>query len=640
MNDIDELKSNITAANKAYRDGTPIMSDQDFDDLCEQLESMVSKDEYSAFRDTLHEVKGKVKHPFIMGSLDKLKYEDSASVMKFIKESVTTCLNVSAKIDGISSRAHYENGKLVSLTSRGNGEFGESFNDKMLFIKHLPVEISMKESVDIRGELVICNDDFAEMNGYSNARNACAGVMNSKDWSKDDVSRISFIAYTILGDHYSKSEQFKILNGLGFKTAWSIDYTSAFYNKAGFVDQLFKDASQEFECTTDGLVICDATYKNEAKYRPDNCKAFKINQQVAVTRLVDVSWEGPSKGGLFIPVGIIDPIELGGAVVSRVTLHNVENLEATSIMYGSKVRVRRSGDVIPYLEAVVENPAGCTPVDVIDVCPCCGSKLIREGVNVKCTNKECSEQVLQKIVNFIKNIGVKSASNATLKKIGITSFKKLVDFVPNKKYKSEVKLADELAAKMFTRSKEDLLCNMTCFDGIGETILKKIISFMNAHGMQVENFMLSCDAGGYALNKNMKDILIERCGLPDGVGETTIDKFQDGLEEAYNNVILIVSDTRWRGPSASQLPEVKGSICVTGSLAFGSREKFLEHARLHGYEAKSGVSKGLTFLVNNDINSNSSKNRKAKELGIKIVTESEFMKMIRDGENESDVFEL
>ena len=170
--EIEELKKQISAANKAYRDGHPTMDDQAFDDLCEELEKNISKEEYAAFRDTLHEVKGKVKHPFVMGSLDKLKRECPEDVMKFISTSIKTKLNVSAKVDGISSRAHYQDGRLVSLTSRGDGSFGEDLTDKMDFIKHLPKEIKVKEPIDIRGELVILKEDFQNMAGFANARNA------------------------------------------------------------------------------------------------------------------------------------------------------------------------------------------------------------------------------------------------------------------------------------------------------------------------------------------------------------------------------------------------------------------------------------------------------------------------------------
>ena len=636
MPTVEKLIEKITLANKAYRDGSPIMSDQDFDDLCESLKFLMDDDDkYLAFIDTLHEVAGKVKHPFIMGSLDKLKYDEPKTVREFINTCCNDSLNVSAKVDGISCRLHYKNGQLVSATTRGDGEFGVDLTDKIDFVKFIPECIKNDkhstsiDSLDIRGELVILKKDFSEIEeSFANPRNAVAGIVNRKDWVKEDVSNVSFIAYTVLGSEFTKEEQFKLLEGWGFKTAWNKTFSKDYFSSKGLdvVEELFKYASQSFEYETDGLVICSGQYRNEEKYRPAAQKAFKINQQIAETRLIDISWEGPSKDGFFCPVALISPVELGGATVSRVTLHNLDNIESKHVMYGSKVRIRRSGDVIPYLEDVISNSDDCKDIDVIDECPSCGSKLVRDGVNMRCTNKNCPDQVVHQIVNFIKKLGVKSASNATLKKMGLTSFSKLVDFSPDKHYKSETKLYDELMTKMFTQSKEKLLCAMN-FVGISEVLASKIVSF---YGIDVVE------------SKTFKDD-VKKGSLPAGVGDATMDAFLDGLDDALAIMHLIVGDNRWHGDVAqksSNVAPVKGSICVTGSLNFGSREKFLEFAREHGYEAKSGVSKGLTYLVNNDVNSSSSKNKKAKALGIKIVSEDEFMKIVRSNELESDVFEL
>lgn len=635
--DVEKLKKQILAANTAYRDGHPTMDDQTFDDLCESLEKSISIDEYSAFRDSLHELKGKVKHPFIMGSLDKTKAEEPENVKKFIREHISTCMNVSAKVDGISARAHYENGRLMSLTTRGNGEFGESLNDKMNFIKCLHQEISTKDTIDVRGELVILKNDFDVLNEkydgkFANARNACAGIMNQKEWDKDDVSHVSFVAYTILGKVYPKDQQFNVLKDLGFYVAWNENYTSFFYEKDSFVNKLVEDASQDFPYTTDGLVICDSTYRNEEKYRPDACVAFKLNQQVAETTLIDVEWQGPSKDGVFVGVGILEPIVLGDATIERVTLHNLDFISKHNLMYGSKVKIMRSGDVIPKLIEVVCNDSHCKPIEIPSECMCCGSTLVRDGVNMRCINHSCPEQVVHRLVNFIKKLGVKSASNATLLNFGITSFDKLISFTPNKKYKSEVKLYDELYAKVFSQSKEKLLGAMN-FIGLSETLIGKIVSYYGIDAI---------DSNG-SITKFIE--MTKARPLPNGIGLLTLDAFIDGLPEALDNMHKVINDVRWHWVKASQNESrdnisLKGSICVTGNLKFGSRSKFLEFAKEHGYESKSGVSKGLTYLINNDINSSSSKNKKAKALGIRILSEDDFMKIINSNEIEYDLASL
>lgn len=624
MMNIEELKSQIISANKAYRDGHPTMSDQMFDDLLETLEKKLTLDEYSVFRNSLHEEKGKVKHPFIMGSLDKIKAENPDDLTKFILSYVKTSLNVSAKVDGISARAQYVNGKLVSLSTRGDGEFGENLTDKMLYVKNLPKHINLKDCLDVRGELVILKDDFAQMTGFANARNACAGIMNRKEWNADDVSNVSFIAYTILGQDYSKDDQFQVLADNNFYVAWYEKYSNNV--DSSFSDILVEKATQDLPYETDGLVLCDSSYRNEDKYRPNACVAFKINQLTAETRLIDVVWEGPSKDGFIIPVAILDPVELGGSTISRASLHNLDIIEKLGVKYGSRISILKSGDIIPKIVSVIENTDGCVDITSPTECSSCGYELVRDGVNMRCKNKDCGEQVVHQLTHFIKKLGVKSASNATLLNFGIISFKKLIDFVPNKKYKSEVKLYDELYSKVFSQSKSRLLTAMN-FVGLSETLITKII-----------------DHYGYDNIENNFDFDIAKKSLPMGIGEITLQKFIGGLPDALRNVNNIINDVRWHYTQddfgKSNAIDIKGSICVTGSLKFGSRNKFLEFAKEHGYESKSGVSKGLTYLINNDVTSNSSKNKKAKELGIKILSEDEFIKLINTDKYETSVFDL
>lgn len=628
MSNIEELKNQILAANVAYRDGHPAMSDQDFDVLCEKLEKLVPKDEYSKFRDSLNESSSgygaKIKHKYIMGSLDKIKSSEPASLLKFISSYVKDdVLNVSAKVDGISSVARYVDGKLVSFASRGNGYEGVSFFDKAKFIKGLPQQICITSEMYVRGELVILNDE--EIEASTNRRNICAGWMNSKTWRKEDISKISFVPYAILGDKYTKCLQFAVLKKLGFNTAWNIDINAKQIDLNGTLE---KYAHIEHKYSCDGLVLVGSNSHNELDaYRPKNAMAYKINELSAETRLIDIDWSSVSKDGYICPVAILEPVEIDGATISRATLHNLDMVESLGLMYGSKVLLRKANDIIPHIDKVIENDSHCSKIELPDECPCCGSKLVRDGINLRCKNKDCLDQVVYRLANFIKKLGVKSASNATLKNFGITSFKRLVEFTPDKKYKSEVKLYDELYAKVFSQSKEKLLGAMN-FVGLSETSIDKIVSHY-----------------GYSLVESslFKD---QACkSLPSGIGSITLDKFIEDLPEALENIKMITNDTRWhwspdQSGQSGVVQKTIGSICVTGNLKFGSRSKFLEFAKKHGYESKSSVSKGLTYLINNDINSNSSKNKKAKELGIKILPEDEFMKLVEKDSVETSLNDL
>lgn len=618
----DDIKTKIVAANAAYRSGTPVMSDQAFDDLCDEYQKLVSKDDWNTFRDSLHEVKGKVKHPFIMGSLDKLKFEEPTEVEKFFKTYSKNALNVSAKVDGISCRLHYEGGKLVSASTRGDGFYGEDLTDKIKHVKFIPTEVDMMKlvasEVDVRGELVILKDDFAKMSGFANPRNAVAGLMGRKDWKAEDIKNVSFIAYTILGDGFTKSCQFKTLSLWGFKIAWNTEIERP-YSK--IVDELFELASQKFDYETDGLVLADSEYTNEDKYRPDACKAFKINQLVAETTVVDVIFEGPSKNGSFVPVAVLDPVELGGATISRCSLYNLDFISKIGIKYGSRVKLMRSGDVIPKIVEVMPSSNKLADINAPDECPVCGSKLVLDGVNMKCCNDACSDKLLHQTAAFIKQLGVKSASEASLKKFGISCIADLVKFHADPKYKSEKKLESELLSKVFSRSKTALLAAMP-FEDLGETLINKIVDFYGYDNIEAGK---------------------QYIGLPDGIGEITLQKFKDRILDNLKLVNMFINDSRYNHLEDTQVSVVSSqkngmSVCFTGKLETMSRSQASELAEANGFEVRGGVNKGLTYLVTNDPNSGSSKNKKAKELGTKVISEAEFLKMCNEAE--ADVMDM
>ena len=364
---LNDIKKKIVEANKAYREGQSFLTDQEYDDLLESLKTEMSEEEYEEFVSTLNEgaieknVDGKVKHPFILGSLTKLKSEEPEVVLKWIKDNIKNMLSVSAKVDGISSRAEYKNGKLVSLTTRGDGLAGMDITSKAKYIKHLPKVLTNGHgdfTGNIRGELVCFKEDFEKVKDkYANPRNFVAGVVNRKDGDKKfsafELGLITFVPYTILGHDYTKSEQFAFLEDAGFNVAWN-----ALIDKSGIddtiVDWLFNTAQDELPYETDGLVICDSEWRNEDKYRPDGCKAYKTNLGVGVTKVIGFDWGTPSANGKLTPVALLDPISLCGTIVKRVTCCNVSYLERMGIEIGKTVKIRKSGEIIPQILEVLD----------------------------------------------------------------------------------------------------------------------------------------------------------------------------------------------------------------------------------------------------------------------------------------------
>ena len=353
----------IKEANSAYRCGIPIMEDWEYDALLEELKLTMDEAEYEAFVSTLNEgtneknADGKVKHPFIMGSMEKVKAEDADSVKKWIKENIKTAMSVSAKVDGISSRAAYKNGKLVGLYSRGDGYYGVDFTDKAKYVKGLPQILDSDFSGDVRGELVILKSDFEGIKDkYANPRNACAGICNRKEIVESEACLISFVPYTIFGTEYGKLEQFGKLNELGFNVAanFVIGKESICDDINDILFNYTTEWSNELPYEIDGLIVADVGWKNEEKYRPDGAKAYKINQGIGVTKVIGFDWGTPSANGRMVPVALLEPISLCGTIVKRVTCNNVSYLERLGIEVGKTIRIFKSRDVIPKVLSVVD----------------------------------------------------------------------------------------------------------------------------------------------------------------------------------------------------------------------------------------------------------------------------------------------
>ena len=619
-----DIKDKILEANKAYRLGQPIMTDQEFDILVEKFQSQVSEEEFDEFRDSLNEgfidSGNKVKHKYIAGSLNKLKYEEPKNIKKFIGKAVKGKLHVSAKVDGLSGIAKYVGGKLVQLATRGDGSQGEDISDKGAYIKFLPQTISEKEELYVRGELVILTEDFKNVEGTA-SRNVVAGLINRKDWSAKDIGNVSFIAYTVLGPKYTKSEQFKLLEADGFKTAWHDELDAEIWQSEDIAEKLFDLANQGFEYEADGLVLSDTEYKNEDKYRPNLQAAFKTNLQTFETRLIDIDWGTPSKDGFLCPVASLEPVEVNGALIGKCTLHNLDFIAAKGVKIGSKVSIVRSGNVIPKLISVLESDENCVDVEYPKTCPCCGTKLIREGVNLRCTNKNCRDQVLFQVMYFIKKLDVKRCSTASLENFGIYTFDDLLAFKPEARLKMQTSLYSELLDKVFTRSKQELLAALN-FKGIGETTINKLV-----------------DAFGYDNVSNKKF----EGTLPSGIQYLTFQKFLDGLDDNLAIVEKIAADSRYKGKVTAPKVSKKTngmSVCFTGKLNTMGRTEASKLAIAAGYEVLGSVSKKLTYLVTNNIESGSSKSRKAIELGTKIITEEEFLAMVKKNKAESDILDL
>lgn len=622
-----ELKLKLIKTNAAYRLGCPIISDAEYDIILDQFKQAVTEEEYNELRTSLLEKTGEVEHPYIMGSLDKVKSdEEDVGFEKWIKVVKAEELHASAKVDGCSLRLEYKNGELINAVTRGDGYRGTSIYNKALYFA--PVSLNIPFTGHIRGECTLTKTSFRQLcentkTECKNLRNSTVGLVNSKEVPIENVSLLTFIAYEIIGSWQTKADQYQKLIDMQFTVPTNKNISITGRNISEIKNELntfFNTLLTESSYDIDGLVLSPSTNKIfENEYIPKNIIAYKTNQLVKETKLLGVEWN-ISKAGYFSPVALLEPIELGGAMVGRASLYNVENVRNLNLAYGSIVTVCKRGDIIPAI-INVDNTKLTEPkvIHIPTVCPHCNVTLITSGVELRCTNTKCKGQSLLKVTDFIVKIGIENVSTKSLENFGVITFTDLFSWRPDSNYKSQVKFYDEIIKKIFNNSKVNIFTTLD-FDGVGSKVINKLI-----------------EAFGF---DNVINGRIDINGpLPKGIKETTINNFFIPLQDNKLIFDTIISDERYSEPqiqkstvNSTNLPLVGKSYCFTGSLNTMTRPDAQKRVEELGGKSASGISKTLTYLVTNDTESGSSKNQKAKLLGVKIIDENEFLTHINNVE--------
>lgn len=633
--DIQNLKERLAYYNQMYRIGTPIIEDNVYDYYLDKLKQLVSDTEYNTFRESLFDVvvtSEKITHPYIMGSLEKIKAEDTSSVAEWVAENKSNDYLLMAKIDGMSCCLCYKNGVIRYAASRGDGVIGENITIKATSISNIPTNIlTDDEEYYVRGEIVMPTEQFDELNSvtnnkYKNPRNATVGIIGQKQTDYELINDyIKFYPYEIMGSKLSRIEQLAELERHGFDV---VLHTTKNKINNDIVSEFYYFAKENTPYEIDGVVICGTDYISENVKLPKHMVAYKQNDLVKETTILDIDWGMPSKDGRLIPVAMLEPIELGGAMVSRVTTYNAQYIVENNLKYGSIVKVLKSGDIIPAIVEIVGEKPKAVNIDVPENCPCCGSKLVWNGVDICCKNPDCPAQTLEQTYQFIRKLGVKNAAKKTLENLGITTIYKLITWeLPKHATKSIVEFYESYHNLMYTSTFSKLLscCN---FKGIADKTFDKIWSVIEQHiSVNYNSTEISTVANTLYLSDT------------EGIGEATIHAFINQLNENLKLVRLITVNPKWMpivDVAIAKKPTNNMSVCFTGSLNTMSRSEAGKLAEEAGYKVASGISKKLTYLVTNDTSTGTSKNKKAQELGIKIINEEEFLKLVKP---ETDVVE-
>ena len=610
-----ELAAALVAANTSYRSGNPEITDEEYDNGIAVYSGMVSPEEATSFVRQMTESGGEVKHPYLVGSLKKVKFGEGQLSAWLKKLSADKKMLLQAKIDGMSFVAQYVSGVLMSGATRGDGFSGISISNQLAWI--LPAKLSKPVTLAVRGELALTGDDHVDM-GFKNRRNGVVGLLGRDNSSIADLQKVKAYAYQIKAGHMADApvyHQIVELEALGFQTpAYLPELPFSEYSEEHLEATLaeiltgFKDSEPY---SIDGLVLSSMTYCIEDAFLPEMMVAFKVNEDAVSTTVMGIEWN-TTKNGRVKPVILISPVEISGTTVSRVTGFNAQWVVDMGIGAGAVVKVVKSGEVIPYLKEVCQE----VPAVLIDECPSCQSLLDKVGVDLVCSNEFCSAASIKTVESFLVKMGVDGAKATTIENLGIKTLADLISWIPDRQYKGQTNLYSELGSKVFN-APADQLFSALVFDGFGRKMVSKLIEFYGSRFAASSAVRAIAEGGNHGQS------------IPEGFTEHNISKAAASWEQNLEQVGAICRDPRYVEPAPKAVAVVGGSLSGKSFLFTGTismpRKQAEAMVTENGGTVASGVSKTLSFLVAGE--SAGSKLDKANKLGVAVLTEQEFREM-------------
>lgn len=641
MKELIEILNN--ASRLYYQYSTPIMTDFEYDKLYDELEKLEKETNTVLSNSPTQNVEPeaidslvKVEHPAPMLSLSKTKSISELASFLGNQEGL-----ISWKLDGLTIVLTYKDGKLSSGVTRGNGIIGEVVTENVKKFKNIPLTIPYKGTLVVRGEAVIKYSDFNKMNEeldddssqYKNPRNLCSGSvrqLDSKVTAKRNVNCIIFALIESEKKFKLKSEEFEWLKSLGFDV---VEYHKVTSNNIEEQVLYFKNKINEYDIPSDGLVLLynDIEYGKQlgttAKY-PKNAIAFKWQDETAETKLIDVDWL-VSRTGLINPVAVFEPVELEGTIVSRASLHNVSILQGLSLGIGDTILVYKANMIIPQ---IADNLTQSNSLTIPNKCPVCNHEArIISSNDVKylyCMNDFCPAKLVKRLSQFTSRnaMNIEGLSDAIINKLADEGLiKTYADIYNLKRYKNDI-----ISFEGFGEKSYDNLIN-----SIEKSRNVKLANFIFALGIPdigLSRAKLICKNYSNDINK-IRNLTFEELSKIDGIGEIIakgwIDTFNN--DDFIKELELLLKEVNFTDTSIDNNQPLKDLIFViTGSVNnFTNRDELVEYIESYGGKVVKAISNNVNYLINNDITSTSTKNTKAKELGIKIISENDLMSMIQ-----------
>lgn len=646
---IKEKVDKLNEAGRAYySESREIMSNFEYDKLYDELLTLEKETgivlsnspTINVGYEVLSELP-KERHPSPMLSLDKTK--DVTALKSWLGNQKGL---MSWKLDGLTIVLTYNEGKLVKAVTRGNGEVGEVITNNAKVFKNIPVNIQYKEELVLRGEAVIKYSDFNKINEqiedvdakYKNPRNLCSGSVRQLNNEITAKRNVHFFAFSLVKADgvdvkNSRSEQMKWLKNQGFDVVEGklVDATNIEETVQWFSEKIVTN-----DFPSDGLVLIldDIEYGRSlgttAKFPRDSI-AFKWQDEIKETTLQEIEWSA-SRTGLINPVAIFNPVELEGTTVSRASVHNISIVENLQLGIGDKVTVYKANMIIPQ---IADNLTRSNNLIIPEHCPVCGGETkIKQDNDVKalyCMNKDCLAKKIKSFTHFVSRnaMNIDGLSEATIEKLIAKGYiKELADIFHVEKYKEEIVQMEGFGEKSYQNLVKSI-------DTARKTTLAKFIYSLGIPNIGLSNAKLICKEFKNDLEQLMNAKGEDLVSIP-GVGDVIAETFVEFFRKENNQMIVkdLLKEIHFEEEAIDEDEQIFAGMnfVITGSVEqFTNRNEVKDIIEKKGGKVTGSVTSKTTYLINNDNMSNSSKNKKAKELEVPIITEQEFINMLNQG---------
>lgn len=659
MNKLERIKQLIKELNNAsyaYYNQVPIIPDYEWDKMYDELINLEEETGIVLSNSPTHNVGysvadelKEVEHNHPMLSLDKTKSIDE--LIEFIGNK--DCF-LSVKADGLTTSLHYINGKLISAETRGNGVRGIECLHNVLTMKNVPKEIPYKDELIIDGETIIGWDTFREINDklpedkkYKHPRNLVSGTLRLLD-SKEAANRnMRFVAWRVIKgfEHKTPSEDLFKAKDIGFEII-PILKSPRINQKKELVILLnqIRESANSHNIPYDGAVMAVDDYKiADSMGRTDkffrHSMAYKYEDELFETVLTDIEWN-TSKTGLINPVAIFEPVDLNGAITTRATLHNITYIKDMMLGIGDRIRVYRSNMVIPKVHDSIDKSGN---FNIPDKCPICGqpTRIIKENDSevLMCENPNCKGKLLGRLVHAASRnaLDIENLSESTIEKfINLGWLNSIKDIYHLSDHENEMKTLEGFGKK----SVEKLLLSI---EQSRNTSLERFLYSLSIPllGKSASyDIAKSCTEQNTSSMGNFMVAMItdgaEHFRSISGIGDSLINSLNTYFNKYCSEIFELSKEFTFESPNIV-LDEIPNTLqgktfVVTGSVNhYKNRDELKADIVAHGGTVVNSVSSKTSYLINNDINSTSSKNQKAKSLNIPIITEEEFISLIEEG---------